>query len=320
MNINLPEGKYVLALSGGIDSVVLLHLLAEWAGAADSRNQTREVVVAHFDHGIRIDSGKDRKFCESLATLYELPFYTECGQLGPAYGEAMARQARYSFLEVVRRQTAADAIVTAHHQDDLIETAIINLLRGSGRLGLTALQDRPDVRRPLLPFSKAQIISVARRHRLRWREDPSNKSRRYLRNRVRQRLSAATIGERGQWLRVIGQASSLNVQIETIINQLLPSAGQSLDRQWFINLPHRLSLEVMHAWLRRAGAHHLDHNKVEILTVAAKTYRPGQLASVDCILNLQINRQRLALLAVRNLRGSSQPLYAGGPAHPVALN
>jgi tRNA(Ile)-lysidine synthase TilS/MesJ len=96
--------------------------------------------------------------------------------LGPKTSEAKARDARYKFLEEVKAVNKAKAIVTAHHQDDVLETAILNMLRGTGRRGLTSLQNRKNLIRPLLKFSKAAIKNYAKSHKLKWREDSTNEN------------------------------------------------------------------------------------------------------------------------------------------------
>jgi tRNA(Ile)-lysidine synthetase-like protein len=131
MKIQLPKGRYVVAVSGGVDSVVLLDAL--------SKLPNLELVVAHLDHGIREDSIEDRRFVASLAASYGLVFEYGEGRLGSGASEATAREARYNFLRGVKMKHDAKAIITAHHQDDLIETAILNMLRGTGRKGLTSL-------------------------------------------------------------------------------------------------------------------------------------------------------------------------------------
>src|SRR4051812_4288271 len=108
MNVLLEPGKYVVAVSGGIDSVVLLDLLCA--------NPALQLVVAHFDHGIREDSAEDAAFVAALATLQGLEFVTGTAQLGAAASEDTARKARYEFLENVRARHGAAGVVTAHHQ------------------------------------------------------------------------------------------------------------------------------------------------------------------------------------------------------------
>src|SRR5438445_4950610 len=121
MDVLIPKpGSYAVAVSGGVDSVVLLDILA--------KRDDLELAVAHFDHGIREDSVEDRHFVEGLAKNYGLPFIYEEGSLGPKSSEAEAREARYKFLRQAQKKAGAKAIITAHHQDDLLETAILNML------------------------------------------------------------------------------------------------------------------------------------------------------------------------------------------------
>ena len=107
MNVEIRPGTYVVAVSGGVDSMVLLDVLAQVPGL--------QLVIAHFEHGVREDSDEDLQLVESAAKHYDLPFIYERGNLGPTASEAVARAARYAFLRRVREQHAADAIVTAHH-------------------------------------------------------------------------------------------------------------------------------------------------------------------------------------------------------------
>ena len=116
----LKPGKYVLAVSGGVDSMTLLDVL--------SKNTELDLVVAHFNHGIRDDSSEDEKLVLEAARKYNLSVRLGHARLGPKASEADARQARYIFLHSVVRQEDAKALITAHHQDDMLETAILNLL------------------------------------------------------------------------------------------------------------------------------------------------------------------------------------------------
>ena len=115
----LQPGTYVVAVSGGVDSMVLLDLLA--------KQPDIKLIVAHYDHGIRSDSKLDRELVASSAKKYKIPFVYESGNLGPGTSENQARIARYNFLRKVQKESKADAIVTAHHQDDALETAILNI-------------------------------------------------------------------------------------------------------------------------------------------------------------------------------------------------
>jgi len=140
--------KYVVAVSGGVDSVVLLDILA--------RINTHQFIVAHFDHGIREDSAADARFVKALADKYELTFVCTREELGMTASEELARTRRYVFLKAVAQKLQAQ-LITAHHLDDLVETVMINKIRGTGWRGLAVFGDE-SIRRPLLTMSKQQLI------------------------------------------------------------------------------------------------------------------------------------------------------------------
>lgn len=283
-------GKYVVAVSGGVDSMSLLDILA--------RQPEVELVVAHFDHGIRSDSAADREFVQKAAENYGLAFFYKEGKLGPSAGEAEARQARYDFLQRVQEQTGAQAIITAHHQDDVLETAIINLIRGTGRKGLTALRERPGIVRPLLNVSKRELADYARSHDLRWREDPTNRETNYLRNYIRHKLLPRfSEADRTNLLNLVTKMRVTNQELDEMLQELIgrQAADNRLDRQWFSQLPHNIALEVMAAWLRGHGAGGFDSKTLERLVVVAKTARPGKTFPVYGAKKLTVNADYLAL-------------------------
>lgn len=188
----------VVGVSGGLDSVCLLHALhtlaAPWRLALH---------IAHVDHALRPTSAEDAHFVAQMAVAYDLPLHTtrlapDSLRSHPAGLEAAARQARHAFL----RQTAINVtparqvplIALAHHADDQAETLLLNLLRGSGLDGLAGMrsstafteQDRVvRVVRPLLAVRRATILAYAQAHQLAWREDASNAEEHLLRNRLR---------------------------------------------------------------------------------------------------------------------------------------
>jgi tRNA(Ile)-lysidine synthase len=174
--------RYVVAVSGGVDSVVLLDMLV--------RVGEHDLTVAHFDHGIRPDSAADARFVEALATKYGLPFITKREELGPGASEELARTERYAFLRNAAKKLDAQ-IVTAHHADDIVETIAINISRGTGWRGVAVL-DTPGIVRPLLYQNKSEIRAYARDKRLEWVEDSTNAQVLYLRNRLR-RLVAMNV-------------------------------------------------------------------------------------------------------------------------------
>jgi tRNA(Ile)-lysidine synthetase-like protein len=291
MDLVLPTpGSYVVAVSGGVDSVALLHALHDQPGL--------KLVVAHFDHGIREDSGEDRAFVQELAGRYTLPFVYDQGQLGAGASEAHARAARYGFLHKVQTAGGAGAIITAHHQDDVLETAIINMLRGSGRKGLSSLSSRPGLARPLLSTPKRDLIAYAKDQGLQWREDSTNQNQAYLRNYIRHtilpRFSAKDLD---RLLELITSLHKINQELDSlIINQLhLQSVAGKLDRTWFNHLPHDASREVLAAWLRVHGVRDFDSKTLERLVVAAKVAAGGKLFPIRDGVTMQVQTDHLAL-------------------------
>jgi tRNA(Ile)-lysidine synthetase-like protein len=290
MNIVVGPGKYVVAVSGGIDSMVLLDVVRKLSGV--------EVVVAHFDHGMRPDSRQDREFVEKTASKYGLPFIYERAELGANASEATARDARYAFLRRVQTEQGARAILTAHHQDDLIETAIINILRGTGRKGLASLRSTDELIRPLLAISKQEIIAYAAHHKLQWREDSTNSNDNYLRNYIRHQV-IPKLGEAGKagLLSHIEKAEVLNPTIDALLHEGLAqhTEDKRLRRQWFIMLPHTVACEVMAAWLRREGILQFDRKGIERLVVASKTALPGKQIDVNAGYLLKVTGAYLAI-------------------------
>lgn len=290
MNALLEPGKYIVAVSGGIDSVVLLDLLR--------RQPDLELIVAHLDHGIRPESAADASFVARLAQQHNFPFYTKRVELGGDASEAQAREARYAFLHAVRLQTGAQAIVTAHHQDDVLETAILNLLRGTGRRGLSSLQTTEFLQRPLLGVSKSTLRQYALKHGLQWREDSTNQDHKYLRNYVRLKLLPQIPPDQQQkFLKHLKMAGATNQAIDELLEQRLSNrpALQELSRSELTRLGHAESRELMAAWLRLNGIRDFDRAGLERLVVAAKVTPAGRQIDVLGQVVMQVGKRTLAL-------------------------
>lgn len=290
-DIDIAPGKYVVAVSGGVDSVALLHALKDMSGV--------RLVVAHFDHGIRPDSAEDRRHVQALARQYGLPFVYSTGRLGPEASEATARTARYEFLRKTRRASGARAIVTAHHQDDLLETALLNLVRGTHRKGLTSLKSHGDIVRPLLRVPKKDLIAYAKDQGLIWREDSTNAHQKYLRNYLRHSvLPHMPSTQRRKLLSIIHRMHELNEEMDTLLANMLhlQSASGQLDRLWFICLGHAEAREVIAAWLRAHDQREFDRPTLERVTVAAKITAPGKRIDVTNKVQLDVRRKSLALV------------------------
>lgn len=196
-------GPVVVAVSGGADSVALLHALHTLAPVWGL-----SLHVAHLDHGLRTDSTADAEFVAQLAAAYALPFYLDrlapdALARAPQGIEAAARRARYAFLRGVAWQVGSPApVITAHHQDDQAETLLLHLIQGSGLDGLAGMRgvgrlpDDPDapavpLLRPLLEVDRAALRAYVAACGLAWREDSTNADPAFLRNRLRAEVMPA---------------------------------------------------------------------------------------------------------------------------------
>lgn len=188
----LSGAGLLVAVSGGLDSTALARLLAAlWREGGLSRLE-----IAHLDHALRADSARDADFCRELADSLGVPFHAarlESGRLGKGQNlQAEARRLRKDWLDGVRRERGLAAVALAHHADDQAETVLFRLLRGVGPRGAGGMREwaEPWVR-PLLGVHRGELHSLALENGWQWREDPSNRSLRYSRNRVRHELLPA---------------------------------------------------------------------------------------------------------------------------------
>lgn len=233
---------WIVAVSGGIDSVALLDMLVA--------SQTAELVVAHVDHGIRDDSHKDAELVRELAEQYGLPFELTELKLGPRTSEELARTKRYECLDGLREKYHAVAVATAHHQDDLLETIVLNLQRGTGWRGLCSLRETATRKRPMLIMSKASIVSYAIERGLRWREDSTNDDLRYTRNYIRYGVVSRLDREaRLKLIKLYNAQLQLRHEIEGGIERLRFEVEdeKGLSRYWLIMSPEVVALELLRA-------------------------------------------------------------------------
>lgn len=276
MKLDIRPGRYVVAVSGGVDSMVLLDLIVKL--------QKLDLLVVHFDHGIRPDSAVDCRFVAQAAKKYGLEFVYGTAQLGPRASEEQARNARYTFLRSEARKFKASAIITAHHQDDMIETALLNMIRGTGRKGLTSIASATDILRPLLTVSKDQIIDYAKANKINWREDPTNEDTDYFRNYIRKELvPKMSVAERKKLVELLASLTVTNREIDDEIANYLHFSNKKLNvmnRNLLISLSHNIACEALAEWLRKNNIREFDKNSIERLVIAVKTYKSGQKAAI----------------------------------------
>ncbi len=222
-----PGETVIVAVSGGIDSIALLHIL--WSlNLRHSYNWRLHVI--HLNHGFRGEESKQDaefvgQFCQSLGVSYELFERDVTGYMKEHHlgAQEAARIVRYKLLEEAARKNGAAKVAVAHHADDQVETILFRLLRGTGLKGLAGIPPRRwlvpneiEIVRPLLTVYRQELERYAEEQGLRFREDSSNRSRKYARNRLR--------------LDVMPLLASLNPRFKEHLIQLAESAR--LDDQY----------------------------------------------------------------------------------------
>ena len=283
------DAKLILALSGGIDSMVLADLLLQ---------AKADFVIAHCNFHLRgEESDGDEQFVRAYAekdglTLYVKHFETET--YAKEHGisiEMAARDLRYAWFEELRQQLQYDYIAVAHHADDQLETFFINLLRGAGIRGLKGMQPiNGHIIRPLLQTSRAEIHQYAEEHHLQWREDHTNAETLYLRNMIRHELLPVidSISKEGRnaILKSISHLASENELYRELLNEKLsmldvvgdggvysprhlvvtPVEGYAVPRGVL------LSGQLLFEWLRDYG---FNTDQVHFIHEALKNSQPG---------------------------------------------
>lgn len=218
----------LLGLSGGLDSVVLLHLLARARTNLDFK-----LKAMHVHHGLSPHADAWADFCQTLCRALDVDIEVvrvAVPARSPLGVEAAARRLRYERL----LGTAADHVVLAHHQDDQAETLLLQLLRGAGVKGLAAMAPhdaRRRVLRPLLDISRSDIAAFADEHRLQWIEDESNQDTRHDRNHLRHEILPALEARFPAARKVIARSATHFAEAAALLNDLAALDAQTCMRE-----------------------------------------------------------------------------------------
>jgi tRNA(Ile)-lysidine synthase len=256
----LENKKLLLATSGGLDSMVMVHLF---------QNLNHEIAIAHCNFQLRgIESFDDQNFVQEYAKANNIPIFVtqfDTENFAKDYKlstQVAARNLRYDwFYELLETQNY-DFILTAHHADDNLETFIINLSRGTGLDGLVGIPSQNNtVLRPLLPYSRLEILDYAKENNIQWREDSSNASDNYLRNKIRHNIIPSlkelnpTFLDSFQKTQNYLQEAQVMIEDATIMiyQQIAKEVGEDIhfDILKLITLPNYKS--YLYQWLQEFG-------------------------------------------------------------------
>lgn len=301
MKIKLPTpGRYIIAVSGGVDSMVLLEIL--------SSQQHLELVVAHVDHGIRGESAADAEFVKQAADAYGVKFEKIELGLGAEASEETARLKRYKFLRQTCKKYQAKGIILAHHQDDVIETVFINIIRGTGWRGLSSLRSHDELVRPLLEVTKNAIRVYAEAKNIKWHEDSTNTDIKYLRNFVRHTfMPALNTGDREEllrlWRRQCRLADEIKLEVESLLPKLVKSdrKGQlEISRYWLTMVPSEVADEIIRAVLLKVAGHAALPTQRKQLLLFAKTAKSGAVHATHGDFRCQASATSLIVAKAQN--------------------
>ena len=267
----------IVAVSGGIDSVVLLDMLARSGG--------HNLVVAHFDHGMRDDSAADARFVELLAAKYGLEFVSQREDLSGA-SEAQARDRRYGFLfgEAHKRQAK---LATAHHLDDLVETIALNVNRGTRWRGLASMND-DRIWRPLVNRTKSELKDYAAENRLEWVEDETNSTDAYSRNRIRRKVAPLSDSTKLSLYSLWQKQVSLK---QEIVREIQGSDFPVQSRYFMTMIERGVAIELLYEFVLGSTGVSLLTGQLDRLHLAIKVGRIGTIWQIAGGVEISLNRQ-----------------------------
>ena len=228
--------RIAVALSGGLDSVVLLDTVCK----AQTKNKSSTVYVFHIHHGLQKQADDWLIFCEKLAKKYQVHFDFRLLHLaGEEQGnvEARARAERYEALADLCTEYGIEDLLLAHHQNDQAETTLLQLLRGAGVAGLAGMPASRELNaqegkitlwRPLLGQSRKELEAYAKEHKLKWIEDPSNQDSQYRRNAIRKTIIPALEKIQPETITNLARSAGLLGEAQGLLDRLAIQDGKHI--------------------------------------------------------------------------------------------
>lgn len=294
-----PGDKIIVGLSGGPDSVFLLHLLHIYS----QKNQI-DLIGAHFNHQWRSNAVNDEEFCKNLCEYYKIPFFVGLAQDYSAsikYNgskEELGRKMRHLFFNELKNNVKATKIALAHHANDQEETFFIRLIRGTGITGLSCMKNKDrSLIRPLLSIYKEEIVNYLKNNKIGYCIDETNNSSEFLRNRIRKTVipSLTTVDKRFHqtFMKTIKQiqetesflADATKQNIEIVLknnvldinsfNKLHPYLQKRILLEWLIKnnvlfTPSTNLLEEIKRFLYNKKSH--QHKLTELYSIKKKSF------------------------------------------------
>ena len=248
--------RLLVAVSGGPDSMALLHLARDWREAGGP-----DIIAATVDHALRPEARDEAEQVAQWCATLSLPhaILTWQGEKPASRLQERARQARYDLLLAHARESGADLIATAHHADDQAETILFRLLRGSGIAGLAGmelvtLRDGMRLARPLLSWTKAELVDLCQSRGQAFIRDPSNDDPRFARTHLRALMSDLERDglDRAALLRLGRRAGRMAMLAERALTDLRASLPGPEAGRWVVSFRH-LQTQPEEVWLRLLG-------------------------------------------------------------------
>jgi len=313
-----PGDSVLVALSAGPDSTALAAVLA----ALRDEGELGPVHALHVDHGLRPGADEDAACAAAACARLAVPFARTRVKVGPGNVQAQARRARYAALRAEAERVGAALVATGHTRTDQAETVLLRLLRGAGARGLSGIPPRRGrIVRPLIDRSREEGLRFLADAGIAWRDDPTNATPRYARNRVRHALWPAVLSLAPAAERALARTADLAREDERALaarGRALARDGTSIDLALLLAEPVAVRRRVVRRlWRNAAGrAAPLDAAHVEAVLALGRRERPGR-AALPGGREARARYGRLELAAAAPAPLPLEPVLVGGPGRYV---